>query len=132
MNEKQQIFEIIDGFKNLTSKIKKDNDEIKDSLKNKELTITACKKEYRKLFEEHEELKHRYIKLEKYCQEKRNIPNENRQNRKRKKQLQKKNKKRILLMMMMMMMMIIQLMMKMIVIEMKIKTTMMMMMNFKL
>ena len=132
MNEKQQIFEIIDGFKNLTSKIKKDNDEIKDSLKNKELTITACKKEYRKLFEEHEELKHRYIKLEKYCQEKRNIPNENRQNRKRKKQLQKKNK-RILLMMMMMM--IIQLMMKMIVIEMKIKTTMMMMMmtmNFKL
>ena len=131
MNEKQQIFEIIDGFKNLTSKIKKDNDEIKDSLKNKELTITACKKEYRKLFEEHEELKRRYIELEKYCQEKkRYIPNENRQNRKRKKQLQKKKKKRILLMMMMMM--IIQLMMKMIVIEMKIKTTMMMMMNFKL
>ena len=29
MNEKQ-IFELIDGFKNLTSKIKKDNDEIKD------------------------------------------------------------------------------------------------------
>ena len=29
MNEKQ-IFEITDGFKNLTSKIKKDNDEIKD------------------------------------------------------------------------------------------------------
>ena len=38
MNEKQQIFEIIDGFKNLTSKIKKDNDEIKDSMKNKDLT----------------------------------------------------------------------------------------------
>ena len=86
MNEKQQIFEIIDGFKNLTSKIKKDNDDIKDSLKNKELTITACKKEYRKIFEEHEELKRRYIELEKYCQEKkRYIPNENRQNRKRKK-----------------------------------------------
>ena len=50
MNEKQQIFEIIDGFKNLTSKIKKGNDEIKDSMKNKDLTIVACKKEYKKLY----------------------------------------------------------------------------------
>ena len=33
MNEKQQIFEIIDGFKNLTSKIKKDNNDIKLSIK---------------------------------------------------------------------------------------------------
>ena len=66
MNEKQQIFEIIDGFKNLTSKIKKDNDEIKDSMKNKDVTIAACKKEYKKLYAEHEELKQKYAELEKY------------------------------------------------------------------
>ena len=63
MNEKQQILEIINGFKSLTSKIKKDNDEIKGSLKNKELTIAACKKENKKLFEEHEELKRKYVEL---------------------------------------------------------------------
>ena len=57
MNEKQQIFEIIDGFKNLTSKIKKDNDDIKLSIKNKDITIAACKKEYKKLYVKHEELK---------------------------------------------------------------------------
>ena len=54
MNEKQQIFEIINGFKKLTWKIKKDND-IKVSMKNKDITIAACKKEYKKLFTEHEE-----------------------------------------------------------------------------
>ena len=57
MNEKQQVLEIIDGFKNLTSKIKKDNDDIKLSIKNKDITIAACKKEYKKLYAEHEELK---------------------------------------------------------------------------
>ena len=57
MNEKQQIFEVINGFKNLASKIKKDNDEIKVSIKNKDTTIAACKKEYQKLYFEHEELK---------------------------------------------------------------------------
>ena len=66
MNEKQQIFEIIDGFKNLTSKIKKDNDDIKLSIKNKDITIAACKKEYKKLYAEHEELKQKYAELEKY------------------------------------------------------------------
>ena len=66
MNEKQQIFEIIDGFKNLTSKIKKDNDDIKNSMKNKDVTIAACKKEYKKLYAEHEELKQKYAGLEKY------------------------------------------------------------------
>ena len=66
MNEKQQIFEIIDGFKNLTSKIKKDNDDIKLSIKNKDITIAACKKEYKKLYTEHEELKQKYTELEKY------------------------------------------------------------------
>ena len=66
MNEKQQIFEIIDGFKNLTSKIKKVNDDIKNSIKNKDVRIAACKKEYKKLYAEHEELKQKYAGLEKY------------------------------------------------------------------
>ena len=57
MNKNEQILEIIDGFKNLTLKIKEDNDSIKNSLKNKDLTINACKKEYRKLYGEYEELK---------------------------------------------------------------------------
>ena len=57
MNKNEQILEIIDGFKNLTLKIKEHNDSIKNSLKNKDLTINACKKEYRKLYGEYEELK---------------------------------------------------------------------------
>ena len=69
MNKNEQILEIIDGFKNLTSKIKKDNDDIKDSLKNKDITINACKKEYRKLYQEHEELKRKYSELEKKIKE---------------------------------------------------------------
>ena len=50
MNEKKQFIEVIDGFKNLTTKIKKDNDEIKEIIKNKDITIAACKKEYKKLY----------------------------------------------------------------------------------
>ena len=65
MNKKEEILEIIDGFKNLTSKIKEDNDAIKNALKNKDLIINACKKEYRKLYAEHEELKKKkYAELE--------------------------------------------------------------------
>ena len=44
MNKNEEILEIIDGFKNLTSKIKEDNDAIKNALKNKDLTITHVKK----------------------------------------------------------------------------------------
>ena len=96
MNEKQQIFEIIDGFKNLTSRIKKDNDEIKDSMKNKDLTIAAWKKEYKKLYAEHEELKRKYVELEKYFHQEKY---EKRQNRKREqeKQHNKKKKRRFIL-----------------------------------
>ena len=96
MNEKQQIFEIIDGFKNLTSRIKKDNDEIKDSMKNKDLTIAACKKEYKKLYAEHEELKRKYVELEKYFHQEKY---EKRQNRKteQEKQHNKKKKRRFIL-----------------------------------
>ena len=69
MNEKQQIFEVVSGFKNLASKIKKDNDEIKVSIKNKDTTIAACKKEYKKLYFEHEELNKKYAELENYFQQ---------------------------------------------------------------
>ena len=61
MNEKQQIFEVTNGFKNLASEIKKDNDKIKVSIKNKDATIAACKKEYQRLYFEHEELKKKYM-----------------------------------------------------------------------
>ena len=64
MNKNEQILEVIDGFKNLTSRIKEDNDNIKNSLKKKDLTINACKKEYRNLYAEHEELKKKYFELE--------------------------------------------------------------------
>ena len=54
MNEKQQIFEVINGFKNLASKMN---------------MFTACKKEYQKLYFEHEELKKKYAELENYFQQ---------------------------------------------------------------
>ena len=65
-NEKREILEIIDGFKNLTYKIKKDNDDIKQSVKNKDATIASCKTEYQKLYAEHKELQERYNELEIY------------------------------------------------------------------
>ena len=65
-NEKREILEIIDGFKNLTYKIKKDNDDIKQSVKNKDTTIASCKTEYQKLYAEHKELRERYNELENY------------------------------------------------------------------
>ena len=65
-NEKREILEIIDGFKNLTYKIKKDNDDIKQSIKNKDATIASCKTEYQKLYAEHKELQERYNELEIY------------------------------------------------------------------
>ena len=64
MNKTKELLEVIEGFQNLTSKIKDDNDYIKNLLKNKDLTIAACKKEYKKLYAEHEELKKKYVELE--------------------------------------------------------------------
>ena len=51
MNKNEEILKIIDGFKNLTSKIKEDNDNIKNALKKKDLKTNACKKEYRKFMQ---------------------------------------------------------------------------------
>ena len=64
MNKTKELLEVIEGFQNLTSKIKDDNDSIKNLLKNKDLTIATCKKEYKKLYAEHEELKKKYVELE--------------------------------------------------------------------
>ena len=64
MNKNEEILEIIDEFKSLTSKIKEDNDNIKNALKNKDLKINACKKEYRTLYGEYQELKKKYAELE--------------------------------------------------------------------
>ena len=44
MNKNEQILEVIDGFKNLTSRIKEDNDNIKNSLQKKTWQLTLVKK----------------------------------------------------------------------------------------
>ena len=65
-NQKQEILEVIDGFKNLTYKIKKDNDDIKQRVKNKDEIIASCKTEYQKLYAEYEKLENKYNELENY------------------------------------------------------------------
>ena len=42
--EKKQVLEIINGFKNLSLKIRDENIKIKETLTKKETTISACKK----------------------------------------------------------------------------------------
>ena len=65
-NEKKEIIEVIDGFKNLTHKIKKDNDDIKERIKDKDKIIASCKTEYQKLYAEYEKLENKYDELENY------------------------------------------------------------------
>ena len=65
-NHEEEVLEITDGFKNLTYKIKKDNDEIRDSIKNKDETIACCKTKYQKLYAEYKDLQKRYNELEAY------------------------------------------------------------------
>ena len=72
-NKTKEMLEIIDGFQNLTSKIKDDHDSIKKTLKNKETIIAACKSEYQKLHKEYEELKKKYVELIKENEEKKKI-----------------------------------------------------------
>ena len=68
-NHQHEMLEIIDGFKNLTYKIKKDNDQIKDSIKNKDETIKLCKTEYQKLYAQYKDLEKKYDELEAYILE---------------------------------------------------------------
>ena len=49
-NKKEQVLEIINGFKNLTSKIKNETDKRQATVKDKDVTISACKNEYQKLY----------------------------------------------------------------------------------
>ena len=100
-NKTKEMLEIIEGFQNLTSKIKDDHDSIKKTLKNRELTIAACKTEYQKLHREYEELKKRYAELLKNKEEEEiNNRNDNNNNnnqekiRKRKKTATEKIKKK--------------------------------------
>ena len=65
-DKKREILEVIDGFKNLTYKIKKDNDVVKQTVKNKDAIIASCKTEYQKLYSEYNELQERYNELENY------------------------------------------------------------------
>ena len=62
----EEVLEIIDGFKNLTYKIKKENDKIKESIKNKDETIACCKTEYQKLYGKYQNLQEKYNELETY------------------------------------------------------------------
>ena len=86
-NHQQEVLEIIDGFKNLTYKIKKDNDEIRDSIKNKDEPIACCKTEYQKLYAEYKDLQKKYNELETY------ILQEQEQQRQQQQQQQQKQKK---------------------------------------
>ena len=53
-DEKKQVLEIINGFKNLSSKIRDENVKIKETLTKNETTISACRKEYQKLYQQYE------------------------------------------------------------------------------
>ena len=55
---------IIKDFKNLASKIQTDNSNVKQHLKDKNLMLEACQKEYQKIYFEHENLKKIYQQLE--------------------------------------------------------------------
>ena len=94
MNKTKEMLEIIDGFKNLTSKIKDDNDSIKKSIKNKDLIISACRNQYQKLHAEHEELKKKYKELEVELERNKQIPNVEKRRKRKKINMNKVNKKK--------------------------------------
>ena len=56
--------DIIKEFKNLASKIQTDNSNVKQYLKDKNLMLEACQKEYQKIYFEHENLKKKNQQLE--------------------------------------------------------------------
>ena len=93
-NHQQEVLEIIDGFKNLTYKIKKDNDEIRDSIKNKDETIACCKTEYQKLYAEYKDLQKRYNELEAYILQEQQQQQQQRKQQKYREVLLYPNKKR--------------------------------------
>ena len=78
-NEKEQVLEIMNGFKNLTSKIKNENYKIKETVQDKDVTISACKKEYQKLYYQDENLKKQYNELEEYVKQQQQQQQQNQQ-----------------------------------------------------
>ena len=96
MNKTKEMLEIIEGFQNLTARIKEDHDSAKKTLKNKELTIAACKEEYRKLYTAHEDLKKKYEELKIETRNQLNQINEKKRKRKSVAS-QKVNRKKIIL-----------------------------------
>ena len=65
-DEKKQVLEIINGFKNLSSKIRDENVKIKETLTKNETTISGCKKEYQKLYQQHEKNQQENEELKQY------------------------------------------------------------------
>ena len=55
------ILKIKSKTKNLASKIQTDNSNVKQHLKDKNLMLEACQKEYQKIYFEHENLKKKKI-----------------------------------------------------------------------
>ena len=85
----EEVLEIIDGFKNLTYKIKKENDKIKESIKNKDETITCCKTEYQKLYGKYQNLQEKYNELETYILQQQQQQQQQLEQQKEKQQQQK-------------------------------------------
>ena len=92
-NHQQEVLEITDGFKNLTYKIKKDNDEIRDSIKNKDETIACCKTEYQKLYAEYKDLQKRYNELKAYILQEQEQQQQREQQQQQQQQEQRKQQK---------------------------------------
>ena len=56
--------DIIKDFKNLALKVQTDNSNVKQHLKDKNLMLEACQKEYQKIYFEHENFLKKYQQLE--------------------------------------------------------------------
>ena len=91
MNKDKEIVEVIVGLHNLAAIMKDENDSMKKILENKNLTIVECKKEYRRLHAEHEQLKKKYAELESKIEKNEKIK------RKRKKNINNNKKKKKIL-----------------------------------
>ena len=65
-NKKKQVLEIINGFKNLSSKIRGENVKIKETLTKNETAISACRKEYQKLYQQYKKIQQENEELKQY------------------------------------------------------------------
>ena len=65
----KEIKGLISNFKKLATQIQQDNGQVKKTLKEKEAVLQVCKKEYQKLYYEHEALKKRCEELEQKVKE---------------------------------------------------------------